>query len=200
MEKDTCSSPSLRAPKSQLAVEQPSIRGCWTYWKKTPHVQRKKKPQQDSRRGTVIIKSNPIPPRWVTHRLENNNTKEVLPLFWRFRTPGQGSQPGDLIKRTGNPQGSDLKGQWDLITRLPWDWGKQRLQCWRAQREPCKHQDSEERSSESTGNWTKTACQCWKVYCGGVGWVGRGLPQEQGDRQQVFGKVRFRVNSLGVCH
>ena len=29
--------------------------------------------------------------------------------------------------------GSDLEGQWDLITGLPQDWGKQRLQPWRAQ-------------------------------------------------------------------
>ena len=34
--------------------------------------------------GTIMIKSNPIHTRWVTHRLENNNTKEVLALLWRF--------------------------------------------------------------------------------------------------------------------
>ena len=31
--------------------------------------------------GTITIKSNPIPTVWVTHKLENNNTKEVLPLL-----------------------------------------------------------------------------------------------------------------------
>ena len=34
----------------------------------------------DGRRGTIMIKSNPIPTRWATHKLEINNAKEVLPL------------------------------------------------------------------------------------------------------------------------
>ena len=44
-------------------------------WPKT-----KENPQQDSRRGTITIKSNPIPTGWVTYKLENN-TKEVSPLL-----------------------------------------------------------------------------------------------------------------------
>jgi len=52
----------------------------------------------------------------------------------------------------GIPRESDLEGQQDLITRLPQDWGKQRLQSWRAQTKPCMHQDSEERSSDPTGD------------------------------------------------
>ena len=32
-------------------------------------------------RGAISIKSNPIPARWVTHRLEIHNTKEVLTLL-----------------------------------------------------------------------------------------------------------------------
>ena len=40
-----------------------------------------KKPQQDGRRGAITIKSNPIPVGWVTHRLENDNVKEVLILL-----------------------------------------------------------------------------------------------------------------------
>ena len=40
-----------------------------------------KEAQQDGRRGAIMIKSNPIPARLVTHRLENNNTKEVLALL-----------------------------------------------------------------------------------------------------------------------
>ena len=47
-----CSFPSMRAPKLQLAVEQPSRGGCWNSPKKdTPLPKTKKKPQQDSRRG-----------------------------------------------------------------------------------------------------------------------------------------------------
>ena len=36
---------------------------------------------RDGRRCTIMIKSNPIPTRWVTYKLENDNTKEVLPLL-----------------------------------------------------------------------------------------------------------------------
>ena len=36
----------------------------------------KEKLQQDSRRGAIEIKSNPIPAGWATHRLEKNNTKK----------------------------------------------------------------------------------------------------------------------------
>ena len=95
-----------------------------------------KKSQWDGRNGTIMIKSNPTPTGSVTHELENNNTKELLLLLWKFGTPHQASQPGDLTKGLGIPKESDLKGQWDLIIRLPLDRGKQRLQSWRAQTKP----------------------------------------------------------------
>ena len=79
---NVCSSPPLRLPKSPLPIEQPSIEGCWNIPKKdTPCPKTKKKPQQDGRRSTIMIKSNPIPTRLVTYKLENNNNKEVLPLL-----------------------------------------------------------------------------------------------------------------------
>ena len=80
--KDMSSSPPARAPKSQLAVEQPSAGGCWNSAEKdTPHPKTKKKPQRDGRRGTRMIKSNLIPATWATHKLENSQTKDVLPLL-----------------------------------------------------------------------------------------------------------------------
>jgi len=90
-------------------------------------------------------------PLWMTHRLQNSNTKEVPALLWRFWTPHQASQPGDLTEGLGIPRESDLEGQQDLITGLPEDWGKQRLQSWRAQMRFCMHQDPEDRSSDPTG-------------------------------------------------
>ena len=51
------SSPPVRAPKSQLAVEQPSKGGHWNLPEKDiPSPKTKKKPQQDGRRGTNTIK------------------------------------------------------------------------------------------------------------------------------------------------
>ena len=123
--------------------------------KDTPCPKTKKKPQQDDRRGTITVKSNSISAGWVTHSLENN-AKEVLALLWRFWTPHQASQPGDLTKGLGIPRESDLEDQWDLIVGLPEDWGKQRLQSWGAQIKFCMHQDPQKRSSDPIA--VKTTC------------------------------------------
>ena len=48
--------------------------------KKRYPMSKDKKLQQDSRRGTTMIKSNFILTGWVTHRLEDN-AKEVLALL-----------------------------------------------------------------------------------------------------------------------
>ena len=72
--------------------------------KKRYPVSKDKKLQQDSRRGTIMIKSNFILTGWVTHRLENN-TKEVLALLWRLGTPHQASPVWGSDKGTGDPQG-----------------------------------------------------------------------------------------------
>ena len=56
-------SPPVRASQLQLVVEQPSKGGCWNPPKKdTPHP-KTKKPQQDGRRDSIMIKLNPIPAR-----------------------------------------------------------------------------------------------------------------------------------------
>ena len=81
------SSPPVRAPKSQLTVDQPSTGGHWNPPKKdTPRPEIRKKLQQDSRRGTITIKSNPLRAGWVTQELENNRTKEILHRY-------EGSEP-----------------------------------------------------------------------------------------------------------
>ena len=71
-----------RAPRLHLAVEQPSTGGHWNpQKKKIIHIQRKKKPQRDGRRGTFTVKPNPISTRWVTHSLDNSITKEAPTLL-----------------------------------------------------------------------------------------------------------------------
>ena len=117
--------PPARAPKSQLAVEEPSTGGCWSLPEKRYSMCKdQKKLKWDCRRGMITTESNPTPAVWVTHKLENN-TKEALPLLQRFWTPCQASQPGDPAKGRGIPRESDLEGQQDLITRLPQNWRKQ---------------------------------------------------------------------------
>ena len=75
------------------------------------HPKAKKKPQQGGRRGEIAIKSNLIPVRWVTHKLENNYTTEVFPLEWKFWAPRQASQPGGLATGGGAPREFSLEGQ-----------------------------------------------------------------------------------------
>ena len=89
-----------------------------------PCPRSKEKLQWDGGRGAIIIKSNPIPASWTNHKLENNNTKEVLPLLWRFWPLHQAFQPGNPAKGLGIPRESDFEGQQNLTTGLPQDWGK----------------------------------------------------------------------------
>lgn len=56
--------------------------------KDIPCPKTKEKLQHDGR-VTIRIKSNPVPARWADHKLDNNNTEEVLPLFSQ-RTEGFG--------------------------------------------------------------------------------------------------------------
>ena len=88
---------------------------CWTTINEralgthqTRHLISKDK-EEAGRWGETTIKSNPIPVRRVTHKLEKNNTKEVLPLLWRFWTPCQASQSGDPTKGLGIPGNLTLK-------------------------------------------------------------------------------------------
>ena len=68
-----------------------------------------------------------------------NDTKELLTLLFRFWIPCHASQHQDLTKGLRVPRESGLEGQWGLIMGLPEDWGKQRLQYWRAQTKFCTH-------------------------------------------------------------
>ena len=85
-----------------------------THKKNTLCPKTKKKPQQDDgRRDTIMIKSNPIPPRWVTYKLENDNTKKVFSLLWMFwipQFPSLGIWQRDW-ESPGNPTLKDI-GVW----------------------------------------------------------------------------------------
>ena len=92
---------------------------CWTIIdrktleltkKDTSHLKTKEKPQWDSRRGTITIKSNPITAGWVTHTLENTYTTEVHSLEWRFWATCQASQPGGLAMGGGIHRESEFDG------------------------------------------------------------------------------------------
>ena len=148
--------------------------------------------------GAITIKSNPRPARWATHKLQNNNTKEVLPLLWWFWASCQASQPGDLTKGLGIPRESDLEGQQDLIIGLPQGWEKQRFYCWRAQTKfACTKTQGkgsvilQETEPDLTASVTGFPVEVR---------VGRGSPQVWGHRQQQSWKVPLGVSPFGGRH
>ena len=98
------SSPPVIAPKLQLAVQQPSTEGCYNPPEKFTLPSKKiTKPQQDGRRGTIMIRSNSIPTGWVTHKLQSNNTKKNSPTVVKVLNCMSGFPACGFDKRTGNP-------------------------------------------------------------------------------------------------
>ena len=78
-EKALNSPPLTKKPKSQLTAKQPSTKGLEPSKRDILHPKTEKKPQQDGRKGAFMIQSIPIPCRWVTHKVENSYTAEVVP-------------------------------------------------------------------------------------------------------------------------
>ena len=88
----------------------------------------------------------------MTHKLEKNNTKELLPLLQRFWTPHQSSQSGDLTKGLGIPGDLTLKAGRIFLQ----DFHKveeTEFQSLRAQKKSCVYQDAKERSNDPTEDW-----------------------------------------------
>ena len=64
----------------------------------------------------------------MTHRFQNNYTKEFLAKLRKFYGLQQISQPEDLAKGLRIPREFDFRGQRDLITVLKQDWGNRPLE------------------------------------------------------------------------
>ena len=150
------SSPPARAPKSKWAVEWPLTGGCWKLPKKdTPCPKTRSgskavggaqswQNQISCPLGGWLIDWRTIPKKFL-------HCCEGLEPHVRLH------QSGELTKGLGIPRESDLSpAGFDHKTYT----GMGETETWRAQTKPCMHQDSEERSSDSTGtgNWTKTTC------------------------------------------
>ena len=68
----------------------------------TPRAKTKKKLQQDGRKDTIMIKPNPIPARWVTHKLENSNINSSLTVV-KVLSPASGFPAWGSSNGTENP-------------------------------------------------------------------------------------------------
>ena len=76
--------------------------------KRCPTSKTREEDAERWQQGTIRVKPNPVPTRWVAQNLQNS-TKEVLPLFQRLRTPHQASQPGGPTKKSYSPRNLALK-------------------------------------------------------------------------------------------
>ena len=137
--------------------------------KDTLHPKTKKKPQRYGRSGTIVIKSNPIHDRWVTHKLENNYTTEGLHRR-------ESSEPHIRLPSLG-------VWQWEEELQRIWLWRWVGFDC----RNSTKLGETEtqflkgahsvlctprhrEKSSDLISNWVRFTCWCWRVFFGGGGW------------------------------
>ena len=143
---------SERTPKSQLADERPLTGGYWNLPKKeSPHPKTR---SHSKTVGGAQSRSNPMPARWAT------NWRKIIPK--KFCHCGKVLSPTSGFPAWGSdrpriPRVSDLEGQWDLITRLPQDWRKQRLQSWRPQTKPCRTK-TQRKGAVTPQETAKTTC------------------------------------------
>ena len=144
-----------------------------------------------------MIKLNPIPARWVTHKLEKNNTKELLPLLQRFWTPHQSSQSGDLTKGLGIPGDLTLKASRIFLqdfckvgeTEIPVFEGTNKILC--VPRRKGKEQWPHRRLTKLPASVRRSPVKAW---------VSRGSPQGWGHWQLQSWKAPLGVNHLGGHH
>ena len=136
---DVPSSPP-RAPKSQLAVEQPSARGLWNPPRKdTPRPKTKQKLQQDGRGGPIMINQTLYwPSGWRT------NWRTII-LPEKFSHCYEGSRLHIRLCSLGVWQ-RDWESPGNLTLKVSRAWlqdfhrtGGQRLQSLGTQTKPCIH-------------------------------------------------------------
>ena len=143
----------------QLVVEQSSTGKLWNPTKKdTPHPRTKKKPHWNGRRGTIMIKSNPIS-NWVG----DSNLKTIIPK--KFSHCCESYRPHIRLPSLGIwSRNWESPGNLTLRARRVWLQSFHRTggnrDPWRTQTKSCAHQDPGERSSDPTRDGARVACEC----------------------------------------
>ena len=151
---------------------------------KDTYVQGKEKPQQDGKRGEIMLRIKPL----ICQRETLRGLKQTL------CTPGQRdhmeTKPELCLSvsvkaqvSSGWPQGQGLWMQQTWVWQKP-SWRRSpltpQLSCqnlhrtgetdsWGTQTEPCTHQDPGERSSDPTGDPPRLARECPRVSGRGLG-------------------------------
>ena len=145
--------------------------------------------------GTSMIKSNPIPARWVTYKLENNKTKDILSLLWgselHVRLPRLGSGQKDW-ESSGNLTFKASRIGWKDFHRM----GVNRLQSRRAQIKPCNTKT--QRKGAVAPQETEPKRPASVTGSPVEAWVGRASPQGGGHWQQQSRKIPLAQTLLDV--
>ena len=196
--KDVLSLSLGRTPESQLTAGQSSKGRHWNSPRKTPTSKDKGEATMRRQEGHNHSKSKSHN-CWVG----DSQTREHLyhrspPTGVKVLSPTSGSQPGGLAMGGGIPRESDFEGQWDLIAGLRQDWGKQRLQSWRAHTKQCVLQDPGE--GAVTPGETEPDLPASVAGSPAEAGGGCGSPWGQGHWRQKFWEVLLGVSPCRVCH
>ena len=116
-----CSSPSARGPKSQLVMNHQQ-EDAGTHQKRIHYV-------QGQRRSWNKIVGGAQHDKIKSHTSWVDDLQSGEECYQRSSPTDvslmSASQPGDHAKGLGIPRESDFESQWDLITELSKNWGKQ---------------------------------------------------------------------------
>lgn len=128
-----------------------------------------------------MISSNPISPRWVTHKLENNYITEVLPQEWEFWALHQTPQPGVQHQEEGPPEPLALKTRGAWVQELQRTGGNSSL--WKVHTRFHVHWDPGQ-NSESIEAWARPM-----AGIGGNLWGGEASVAHCGDKDTGGGGI-----------
>ena len=164
-----CSSFHIRAPKSQLAVEQPLRGRHWNPPKKIPLIQGQKRSHNKTIEGAQLKLNQILYPQcgWLT------NWRTIIPR--KFSQCCEGSRPHIMLPSPGIwPRDWESPGNLTLQASENWlqsfhGTGGNR-DSWRTQTKSYVYQDPGERRSDPTGDAARTTCEYLRVSCRGVGW------------------------------
>ena len=154
-QKDVHPSPPARAPKSQLAVEQPFTGGYWNPPIMISHVQRQKRTWNKTVGGAQSWWNQilHLPGRWLT------NWRAIIPKKFshccEVLSPTSGFSSWGSRKGTENTQGIWPWRPAGFDYRTSTGLGGNRLHFWRVQTKSCMHQGLGERNSDPTSDWTR---------------------------------------------
>ena len=172
-EQKDMTTPRMETSTSQLTSEQPAAATTTKTplepaKKDTPRPKTEKKLQWDSRRGTIMIQSNPITPSWVIHKLEKNYIAEAFKKEWKFWSLHQASQ---AVWQGKEEPSENLALKVSGIRSQ--DWGKEKLYFWRSHTRSHIHQEPGGKASGFISTWAWVRPTCWyrrfscKVVVGG---------------------------------